>query len=1156
VNGRTGCVLLALLVGTALAQERGGDTIFQFEDDPHHLARDIERVGTLLDGGDTEDGLALAEKIARSPESREGYISSGDVCMTADRLLRQRILKLGEAAQRAYDAHHESALGALEQAGTRRSLERLLTLYPASARAPGAAVRLAELDVEAGETGRATTLLEDALASTTLGATERARAQVLLPALYALDGRRRDCGEVLSGLEGETETAARRAAAFAAATREEVGPAPVTSALGHAAWSYSAEDWYADGRICVGPQSEPALDAASAYVQDGTRCCALELATGKIRWRTPLGEGDVFRPLQGPFRIELGETTLVCILPTGDLVTVDRTTGEKLNRFTNAQLHAITNAVDGADLKVNAVLTGDVLVAVATIVQEAVFDLESVAFDARSGAVLWRTHLGQMPLDLGAKPLPGLSARGLVYVLPGWGAVLALDPALGSVVWMRRYPSLRTHSRPVPVPGNGRRGARMVALQSFLERKRNFVACVPGALLVAPCDLSAVRALDPRTGALLWETPDRSARPLGVYGEAVVEIDNGGVKVVGKDGSVSKANWLPDQPELAAAIAGNLLFVPWRGSVNVVNLAAEAAPVDSFIPPRGPAHLAALDGRVVAAGEQATVLLGDAEPVGAIAPMDVPMAVRALGDSRLVMRLAAAKELERQGSESLAALGSATFSTDPDVAIHARILRESIARNVRGARFLAALNHVRMFGDRKTFADNLVSPETRTRSDAATELRSYIPARRSDDNPQGAALKPVFEELCLDPDPGVAFTGAYGSLRLGSRVGMPILQKMLASSNASERVRAMDLLKDFGCADDAPLFARGIKDEDPGVRGYAIYGAVRKGDARMVEPLLEEALSNSASKGELLSELKQLATVSDPALRGPLLKRLLRDDEPATRIDVVNMLGGVVAKGPNDKGPRLTDVARQALTDALSDKDRGVHDMASVRLCQALATDEAPDLPPGGMEKLFAVCLARNSLPPFGPAHRMLERGKVVRPAAFAKSIAKPDLRVEAVQVLRKSVDVAALDSADIAAIASVVGCDEPVVREKIYETLLHAHGPGRGALVIRGLDDANPVVRARFERSFPASCDAEVALELLAIEPLEKRLTKLLDACEPFVLLLASARALDSKDQLVSERALDRLGRRRDELAKLAAQEQDPAVKAKLEEALKRSGR
>ncbi len=544
-----------------------------------------------------------------------------------------------------------------------------------------------------------------------------------------------------------------------------------------------------------------------------------------------------------------------------------------------------------------------------------------------------------------------------------------------------------------------------------------------------------------------------------------------------------------------------------------------------------------------------TVLLGEAAPVGTISPMDVSTAVRALGDTRSAVRLAAAKALERLGSESDAALNSASFSQDPEVAIRARVLRGSIAQNGRRGRFLAALARVTIVGSRQEFSARLVSPEATTRRNAADELRMYMQ--------QGQALKPIFEELCLDPDPGVAFTGAYVSLHLGSRAGIPVLERMIASPNMVERILAMEKLRADGTAEDGPIFAQGLKEDDSRLRNLAFQGAIAKGDARMIEPLLEAVLQDNVFKENVVTYFGQqpLATTADPALRGPILKRLLKDEDPGVRRNVVGALANVTVKGQNDKAPRLTDLARQALSDALSDKDKGVRDMASIRLCQMLSTEESPDLPPGGMEKLFATCFARKVSPPFGPAHKMLDRGKAIRPAVFAQAIANSELRGEAVRVLRKSVDVAALDSADLGAIAAVVTCDDAGVRDKIYETLLHARGPGRGAVVMHGLDDPNQVVRAKVERALP-SCDAELALELLAIEPMEKRLTKLLDACEPRVLLLASARALDSRDELVSERALDRLKRRRDELSKLAAQETDPAVKAKLEEALKRSGR
>jgi HEAT repeat protein len=1144
----------------ALAQERE-ELTFHVELDPHQLSREVVRVRQLIESGAVEDGLALAEKLERDPRIREGLVEERpDHFVTLDRILRESVS--GPEARRAYDQAHEPEVARLEEQGTRRALERLLALYPGSSRVGPALLRSAELALEAGDLELAAARFEDAAFARGLSPAEAERARVELPAAYALAGRRRACGEALAALVGDTETAARRLAILAAQERQAQRDqlAPVTTQLGMAAWVHETPDYYEPASGGSPAVSEPLLDASRAYVHDGSRCVACDLATGKLVFATPLRDDPVYRSPAGPCRIAAGDDVLACLLPLAPgagpeeaaVVLVDRASGERLGRITLGAMKAAAGAGEGSNSYVNAVVSGEVLV-VSLDLEDLSQELDLLGFDARTGAFLWRTVLGHMPMDRSPRRyVPVLAAgAGHVFVLPGgWGVVAALDPETGGVEWLVRYDQRPGFVRRVPVQ-EGRH--RSFAARSEVARE-GFLAFARGRLLVAAPDASYLRALDPRTGDVDWETDDGGGRVLAAYGEGVVEydLDNGeGIVSVVARTKEPRARLARTTQLERAAVSGDVLVLPLaRGRAYRVDLAragrrgpraqAEAEPdlALSEVLPCGPAHVAALGGSVVAAGSGTLVLLGEPAAVDSVA-LSFPSAdaaAHALGDARFAVRDAASRALAAIGSDALAALDEAALSQDVERASRARAVRDGILTDGRRERFLDAYGHASKRGMAPPI-DRLLGRDPQMRAVAVDRLYKA----------NDPAYAPIFEELCSDPDPSVARIAAFGDMEHGGRAGLPVLARMLASPLARERRLVMSALEEHGRADDAPLLLAGLKDEDGQVRHVALRAAVLKGDARLVPEILR-AIDDGVDvpHGAILQMVAGEAMVRRE-LAAPILRRLVHDESKEVRHRAVSALRRIA----REKDAWL------GLTEALEDKERVVWDAALVALLGELGGGDVPELAPGVMERILELSAdpREHQLAPqaMTVAKRLLERGKPLRPGVFARvAFAEPAVQGDALLALRRSVDLAPVDSGDVAAIVTLTENLGAQDRARAYEVLLSARGPGRGAVLARGLGDPSPEVRSLVEQELPFG-DTDVILELLALDEPDPAVARVLDACQPRVLAFAALRAADSADERLRARGTARLRALHATIERLVAAEKDPSLARRLREALAR---
>jgi len=825
------------------------------------------------------------------------------------------------------------------------------------------------------------------------------------------------------------------------------------------------------------------------------------------------------------------------VIPSGDVVTLDRSSGERLATVPTSTLRALSGANETAHFAVSAIIAGDVLVAAAFALDQAQ-DLEAFGFDARSGTLLWRTVLGHMPNDLGEHnrwPTPALAhGDGLVFVVPGWGVVIALDPEQGGVAWLRRYTSLRERSPRVPL-ARGRRLQVAEAIQSPAFRP-SFVALARGALLVAASDANEVRALDPLSGDPIWTTADGGSRVLAAYGGGVIEVDAGGtVSVIGKGGEEHKAQ-IHRVGVLGAALSGDVLFIPnERGTLYRIDLSrSRSPPAETGVTiPFECANVTAGFGHIVAAGESKVFLLGERTTDASLGALDVASLTSALGDLRPRVRDAASAVLAGLGDEPKDALREAAQSADAERAVRAHALLAVIERRERRGRFLEPLRRSG-FLPIDEWADDLVSLDPSARS------RRLDPLRRT---PHPNYL-PIFEELCRDPDPDVRRKASVADYLSGGRAGPAAIERLALSKNTGDRQAAMEALQRQGSAGDFALFEKGLVDEDKDVKTTAFMGAVERGDGRLVRALIQALDSGTLDKGHLLQWFDNKDPPTLPM--GPLLGHLVQDDDPGIRQTAARVL----RKSNNGD-------ARLALSQALLDQVPNVRAEAARSLSELIEKAERPDLPPGAIDHLIRECVARKLPPPMKAARRLLDHGGVVRPASFARVAAealRDSLRAEALDALRASVELAPVDSADLAAIVTLTRSDLAPVRGKAYDALLRARGPDRAAVLVRVLDEVDAEVRASVLSEL-ASCDADLAAELIPLEVADRRVTALVRALPARTLALASLRGLDSPDERVRARSLENLRRMRDELAKLAKGETDATIRAKLEEARARSG-
>jgi outer membrane protein assembly factor BamB len=172
------------------------------------------------------------------------------------------------------------------------------------------------------------------------------------------------------------------------------------------------------------------------------------------------------------------------------------------------------------------------------------------AVDAATGAWKWqhrREKREGFTIRGAASPVVG---GGAVYAGYSDGTVTALDPATGAVRWERRA---------------GPKGEYLDVDSIQLADGRIFLAAYSGAVM----------ALDAQTGATVWEFAAKYASRVAVFPGIVVGVSTSAVFALSpQDGTVLWSTPLDGVPRAAPARVGSWLLVPaGKGGIRVLELA-------------------------------------------------------------------------------------------------------------------------------------------------------------------------------------------------------------------------------------------------------------------------------------------------------------------------------------------------------------------------------------------------------------------------------------------------------------------------------------------------------------------------------------------------------------------------------------------------------
>lgn len=148
----------------------------------------------------------------------------------------------------------------------------------------------------------------------------------------------------------------------------------------------------------------------------------------------------------------------------------------------------------------------------------------AVAFDEATGAVAWQTFVCAPPMSevFTPRPIAMAAGNGELYLAGGFGVLSALDAHRGEVLWAVRYdrdlvkPS-GSHSSWMAPPGSTPRGWR-----------ENALFCAGGLLLVLPTDAERVLAFDRSSGQLAYQVKVDGP-------QYAVGMADGGLFIAGRD---------------------------------------------------------------------------------------------------------------------------------------------------------------------------------------------------------------------------------------------------------------------------------------------------------------------------------------------------------------------------------------------------------------------------------------------------------------------------------------------------------------------------------------------------------------------------------------------------------------------------------------------
>lgn len=304
---------------------------------------------------------------------------------------------------------------------------------------------------------------------------------------------------------------------------------------------------------------QPAVDERVVYVGNGRSVRAIDLYSDQLRWAFEEGQdaplpllpsrrqGDgrtsferAFAPVvQGDLvyaTVELGKSyhpeilnmvEISTYLPRRVLVALERATGELAWVMGNRPIDRL--ALSGFSIVSPCVVEGQAVYAVAAQHTGTHHSIAAVAFDARTGSLLWKRNLGlgQQELNLFGSPVKELAtaapavADDVLYLTSGLGFAAALDARTGTPQWIASYQIQEIQQ-----------------VQLWYRAPLRFPEVAPAPVvvaddlvLVAPTDGLHVHAFDRRDGSLRWRVRYPRHPLLGAPAQFMGVADDGHRKV-------------------------------------------------------------------------------------------------------------------------------------------------------------------------------------------------------------------------------------------------------------------------------------------------------------------------------------------------------------------------------------------------------------------------------------------------------------------------------------------------------------------------------------------------------------------------------------------------------------------------------------------------
>lgn len=1023
----------ALVATSALAQER-----LYLPLDPQG-SEQLAQVDKLIEREQWD--RAVTELDLLLSEGGDSLVERGEAFVTVRAEARRRLRDLPPAGQAAYALVHEGPARRLFTAGVHTAdpmqLERLIASHVASPLVDRARNVLASNYLERAEPGAALPHLDALLDLDSLTPEDRERLLGLKVMALSMLGRSGERAQALEQLSAE-----RRGTLLPLADRlrpaAPAAPPPEGSPL---AWVRAEAGYYETANDSRSAWSFPRADTSRVYLHDGSHAQALDLESGRVRWRTPLraGGGGFMRP-EGHCRLALAEDRVVCVLPgDGGMVGLDRESGALSWRATLAELKASAGLELPGHFSGRPEVVGGV-VALTLVTEHDDREVHVLGVDARSGRVRWRVFVASQ--TGGASPLPFLAqGEGRLVCVTGLGALAALSPQ-GELLWVVRYPSERDR-RPQqrgplglqPQPG----GAPPDRDPSAVVRR--------GFAWVAPADAKgafAYRIADGTLGGRIDQL--EKGRILGASAEGVLALEGQQVLRLARAGATALGK-LPSPLAGRPWVGGADAFVPTQQGITRVGFAqGQAAPFAAWDPTFGRGSVWVGGGRLIVAAGRGAYAFGQplaGEPSGTL---------RAdLGHPSWSVRDAQQRALLVAGEASRARLEPLRDDPDPEVALRASEVLGELDRAVRVARWrpLVKPAWAQQVPD---LLNRLTHPNPFVRLNGLQSLGAI------QGDPEVASL---LRELLQDPELEVALTAAVSLLGRGDRAGIEVLARALETEVEGTLITALGALAEHGEAADVGLVTPRLDDARPGVRAAAAVAALRLDRAGSIDGLAERFASEpTAVQLAILRGLGDLGAAEGPALEILVRAATVKNDE-------LRLLATQALVDPRLSGREVY----RALGARLGDSVREIQRAAATRLLQVASRGDVLSIPASGLEAGVKLKDDLARLHVSDIAIQYAYRGGRLTVETLCRLMVDPVEKVRKIEnyfsapswatYLIQEAKQNPLDAGQVAAINSLTLRPEPHIRHNGFLALARApYAPGRGVILSRALTDEDDQIR------------------------------------------------------------------------------------------------